>query len=165
MVVYLLRHGMAEDASAGVSDYHRSLTEDGRRKLRQVLTVAADAKVMPSLILASPLVRTVQTAEVAVEVLQFAGSTVQAPVLKPGTTAQHVWEEIRLYRDEPSLLLVGHNPLLSQLPGYLLGSPNMQVDFKKGALMKIQVDSFPPSGPCGLLHWYLTAKLASHRLG
>ncbi len=163
MVVYLLRHGIAEDAGIGKSDYGRTLTEDGRRKLRQVLTAAAEAHVMPSVVLSSPLVRTLQTAEIAAEVLHFKGDPLQTPVLKPGTTPDQVWEEIRLFRSEPSLLLVGHNPLMSELAGYLLGSPNMQIDFKKGALMKIQLDSFPSSCPSGSLHWYLTAKLASHR--
>lgn len=162
MVVYLLRHGTAQDAGNRIIDYRRALTEDGRRKLRQILTVAAEAKVMPSALLSSPLLRTMQTAEIAAEVLHFGGGIVQTPVLKPGTTPEQVWEEIRLYRDEPSLLLVGHNPLMSQLAGYLLGSPDMQIDFRKGALMKIELDSFP-SCPRGSLHWYLTAKLASHR--
>ncbi len=154
---------MAEDAGNGVSDYARTLTEDGRRKLRQVLAAAAEAHVMPSKLLSSPLVRTIQTAEIAAEVLHFKGEILQTPVLKPGATPGQVWEEIRLFRSEPSLLLVGHNPLMSDLAGYLMGSPNMQIDFKKGALMKIQLHSFPAAGPRGSLCWYLTAKLASQR--
>ena len=162
MDLYLLRHGVAEDGGNGVSDAQRALTEDGRRKLKQVLTAALEAKLAPTLILSSPLKRTMQTAELATDLLNFKGGILQSGVLKPGTTPEQVWDEIRLYRDEPSLLVVGHNPLLGQLAGYLLGSPGMQVDFKKGALMKIQIDSFPPS-PRGALQWYLTAKLASNR--
>ncbi len=162
MNLYLLRHGVAEEGGAGLADAQRGLTEEGKRKLKQVLAAAVDAKVMPSLILSSPLKRTMQTAEMAAEILKFKGGILQTAVLKPGTTVEQVWDEIRLYKDEPSLLLVGHNPTLSQLAGYLLGSPSMQVDFKKGALMKVELTSFPPS-PRGALHWYLTAKLASHR--
>lgn len=162
MYLYLLRHGIAEDGSVGMADAQRALTGEGRRKLKLVLAAAVEAKVSPSLILSSPLKRTMQTAEVAAEVLHFKDPIQPEPVLQPGTNVEQIWDEIRLYKDLPSLLLVGHNPTFSELAGYLLGSPGMQVDFKKGALMKIELTSFPPV-PRGALRWYLTSKLASRR--
>jgi phosphohistidine phosphatase len=160
MELYLLRHGVAEDGNAHLPDADRALTNDGRRKLRQVLEAAAAAGLEPSLILTSPLKRAVQTAEVAQDVLKYKKQLLRIKALAPGATAEQVWEEIRGHRDEPSLLLVGHNPLFSELSGYLLGSNGIQVDFKKGAILRIDLEHFPPT-PKGVLRWYLTAKLAS----
>lgn len=160
MELYLLRHGAAEDATASTPDAERSLTSDGRRKLRQVLEAAAKAGVEPSLILTSPLKRAVQTAEVARDVLKYRNELLRTKALAPGATTEQVWDEVRVHRDEPSLLLVGHNPLFSELSGYLLGSDAVQVDFKKGAILRIDLEHFPAK-PKGVLRWYLTPKLAT----
>jgi phosphohistidine phosphatase len=57
-------------------------------------------------------------------------------------------------------MLVGHDPLFGQLAGYLLGTPELQIDFKKGAVLRIDFDSFGPK-PRGILRWFLTPKLAA----
>ena len=43
MDIYLLRHGIAEDARPGISDSDRALTREGRDKLRRVLKRAQEA--------------------------------------------------------------------------------------------------------------------------
>ena len=60
---------------------------------------------------------------------------------------------------EPALLLASHNPLCASLAGYLLGTPELMVDYKKGALMRIDIDSFGPQ-PRGVLRWFLVPTLA-----
>jgi phosphohistidine phosphatase len=160
MELYLLRHGVAEDGNAQTPDSERALTNEGRRKLRLVLDAAADAGLQPTLILTSPLKRAVQTAEIAQQVLKYADEPLRTKSLAPGATVEQVWDEVRIHRDERSLLLVGHNPLFSELSGYLLGSNDIQVDFKKGAILRVDLQNFP-SRPKGVLRWYLTAKLAS----
>ncbi len=160
MELYLLRHGAAEDAGAGTPDAERSLTGDGRRKLKNVLEVAAGAGVDPSLILTSPLKRALQTAEVAREVFKYKNELLRTKALAPGATPHQVWDEIRVHRDERSLLLIGHNPLFSELSAYLLGADDVQVDFKKGAILRVDVEHFS-ARPKGVLRWYLTPKLAN----
>lgn len=162
MQVYLLRHGIAEEASATGNDADRALTAEGRRKLRQVLQAAARAEVNPTLILSSPLKRAMQTAEIAQSVFKHNNEVLQTKALTPGSTVEQVWDEIRAHRDEKALLLVGHNPLFSELAAYLLGSQTLQFDFKKGALLRVDLDSFP-AHPKGELRWHLTAKLAAER--
>jgi phosphohistidine phosphatase len=159
MQVYLLRHGIAEDGAAQTSDSDRALTSDGRRKLRQVLAHVADSGVKVDLILTSPLKRAVQTAEVATSCLRPKPETSISKALAPDGTVEDVWSEIRAHRDAEVLLLVGHNPLFSNLAAFLLGAPELQVDFKKGAVMRIDLDTLGPK-PHGALHWYLTARLA-----
>ena len=69
-----------------------------------------------------------------------------------------MWDEIRVHKDEARILLAGHEPLFSRLTAYLLGSPNLQVDFKKGAIACIELERFPVE-PHGVLRWMLTSKL------
>ena len=65
MLLFLLRHGIAEDQPARGLDADRALTAEGRRKLGLVLDRAASAAVRPDLILTSPYLRAAQTAQAA----------------------------------------------------------------------------------------------------
>jgi len=58
------------------------------------------------------------------------------------------------------LLLVGHEPLFGLLFAYLLGEPGLLIDFKKGALARIDIESFGPQ-PRGVQRWFLPPKLAA----
>src|SRR5580692_981659 len=142
MEIYLLRHGIAEDAPAGQPDSERPLTPDGRKKLRHVLRTAAAAGVAPSLILTSPYKRALQTAQLAAEILEYKGELLRTKALEPGASPKSVWDEIRVHKDEARILLAGHEPLFSRLMAYLLGSPTLQVDFKKGAIACIESERF-----------------------
>jgi phosphohistidine phosphatase len=160
MEVYILRHGIAENARAGMSDADRALTAEGEQKLREVLRSARKAKAEPALILTSPLRRAVETAAIAAEVLETHRKPVRTDALAPGSSPQEIWQEIQSNRSALSLLLAGHEPLLSQFLGYLLGCPTLEVDFKKGALARIDIDRFTGE-PHGVLKWLLVSKLVS----
>jgi phosphohistidine phosphatase len=162
MHVYLLRHGIAEDERPGLSDADRSLTLDGRRKLRHVLKTLAEAGQKPTLILSSPLKRAVQTAEIAGTVLGYDGEILRSKFLVPGGTPEQVWEEIRAHRAEEGIMLVGHNPLFDALGPYLLGTPSLQMDFKKGAILRVDIEAFGAQAR-GILRYYLIAKLSAGR--
>ncbi len=157
MEIYLLRHGIAEDHAP--TDAERALTDEGRRKVQQVMKVAAKAGVRPALVLSSPYRRAMETATIAVDELGYKGEVVRARALVPNSNPQVAWEDVRVHRGEDSLLLVGHEPLFSSLSAYLLGVPELQVDFKKGALLALEMSAFG-SRPQGVLKWMLTAKLA-----
>jgi len=159
MELYILRHGIAEKTRAGGSDAERALTREGRQKLRQVLRLARSAEVNPSLILTSPLVRAVQTAEVAAEIFPYQHEVVRTDALLPTASPQEVWQELRSHKQEPELLLVGHEPLLSQAVSHLLGAPGLRVELKKAGLVRLSIDRFG-SQPCGVLKWLLTPKVA-----
>jgi len=159
MEVYLLRHGIAEDTKPGGSDADRALTSDGKKKLRETLRVAAESGVNPDLILSSHLKRAIQTAEIAGDVLAYKNEIVRSESLNPNSSVERVWDEIRTHKDASSLMLVGHNPLFSELAGFLLGSRSSQVDFKKGAILRVDFERLRPQ-PNGILRWYLTPKLA-----
>jgi len=159
MEIYILRHGIAEDAPPGQPDSERALTSDGRKKLRSVLRAAASAGVAPSLILTSPYKRALQTAQLAAEILDYKGELLRTKALEPSGSPKTVWDEIRVHKDEARILLAGHEPLFGRLTAYLLGSPNLQVDFKKGAIACVELERFTAE-PHGVLRWMLTPKLA-----
>ena len=159
MELYLLRHGIAEDHAPSGRDPDRRLTDEGREKLRRVLKRAASADVSPSLILSSPFKRALETAEIAASELRYKGEILRTGALLPDSSPPSLWSEIREHRSEPSILLAGHEPLFSSTVAWLLGSTNQMVDFRKAALVRIDIYSFSAS-PQGVLQWMLTPKLA-----
>jgi phosphohistidine phosphatase len=160
MELYILRHGIAEEGQAGEPDSERQLTAEGKRKLRHILKVAKGAEVLPTLILTSPYKRAVQTAQIAAEILEYKGDLLRSNALIPSSKAEAVWEELRVHKDQAQVLLAGHEPLSSELTAYLLASPNLQVEFKKGALVRIDIARFSAE-PHGVLKWMLAPKLAN----
>ncbi len=159
MEIYLLRHGIAENGRPGGRDSDRALTAEGREKLRRTLKRAHQAGVRPSVILSSPYRRAVETAEIAAESLEYQGDIVKTQSLVPEAAPQDAWDEIRSRRSEEALLLASHEPLMSSLAAFLLSSPTLQVDMKKGAMVRVDCGHFG-STPHGALKWMLTAPLA-----
>ncbi len=160
MEIYLLRHGIAETAASSGEDADRELTNEGRHKVKDVVRLAGRAGVTVSLILTSPYRRALETARISSDALEYKGELVRSNALTPGAGVRDVWEEIRVHRDEDAILLAGHEPLFSALGAYLLGVPDLQIDFKKGAMLAIEVHSFGAE-PRGILKWMLVSKLAS----
>jgi phosphohistidine phosphatase len=158
MQIYLLRHGIAEDAAPGSPDSERALTAEGRDKLARVLKRAKSAGVEPSLILSSPYRRALETAEAAAKELGCKAGISRTRALVPNAAPSELWEEIRTLHDEPSILLASHEPLMSGAIAFLLGSPNLVVDMKKAALVRVDCDRFGAE-PRGVLKWMLTPAL------
>jgi len=158
MELYLLRHGIAEDRNSG-GDAARQLTDEGRKKLRRVLDRAAGAGLAPSLILSSPLKRAIQTAEIAADALGYKEKIVQTHALLPDASPQALWDDLRGRRDEDAIVAAGHEPMMSATVAWMLGTPGLQVDMKKAALVCIALDHFRAQ-PQGVLRWMLIPRLA-----
>lgn len=159
MQIYLLRHGIAEDAPAGMPDAERALTAEGKRKLRGVLRRALEAGVAPPLILTSPYQRALETAEMAQAVLAPQAMVARTRALTPGADPAEAWEEIRLHGNFTQVLCSSHEPLCGRLAALLLRSPALEIDFKKGAMVRVDVANVGPA-PRGVLKWMLAPKLA-----
>jgi phosphohistidine phosphatase len=156
--IYVLRHGIAEDAPPGGADGDRALTHEGERKLRGVLERARRAGVRPSVILTSPLKRAVETAEIARSLLDVEQDLVRTNVLAPSGSPERIWKELRARRAE-QVLITGHEPLLGTLVAFLLGCDALLVRMKKGALVCLDAET-EGTQPHGILNWMLTSKLA-----
>jgi phosphohistidine phosphatase len=159
MLIYVLRHAIADDAKPGEPDSARALTSEGRKKLSSVLDRAKKAGVAPAVILTSPYVRARQTARMAAQALDCKDAAIETSALVPSGSPELVWDEIAEYRSEQQIMVVGHEPLLSELVKFLLNSPALRVDMRKAALVAISFESLRGS-PRGSLQWMLTPKVA-----
>ena len=159
MQIYLLRHGIAEDARTGHPDSERALTGEGRDKLRRVLKRARQVGVEPATILSSPYRRAVETADVAAEVLGYQGKVLRTRALLPEASPFDTWDEIRSRKGDTSILLASHEPLMSSMVAFLLDCPALQVDMKKAALVRVDCERFGTE-PQGVLKWMITPALA-----
>jgi phosphohistidine phosphatase SixA len=114
-----MRHGPAEDVADSGRDFDRELTTSGRLRVRRVaeLLVAADER--PAFLWASPLVRTNQTAQLVAEICGAAPPTL-ADALAPGHDARRFLDEALAAATGPSIMLVGHEPDMSDLAEYAL---------------------------------------------
>lgn len=159
MNLYLLRHGIAVDSAEldFAGDAARPLTPKGRRQLRNVAAAVRAMKVTFDAMLASPLVRTQQTAEVMAKALKFKSKPGFADELRPGGKAEQVIRKINALKPAPeSLLIVGHEPDLSELVSLLVsGDTGGGFSFKKAGLAKLEVEKLS-AGKCATLAWLLT---------
>jgi len=158
LTIYVLRHGVAEERREGRPDATRALTTAGKQKLRSVLRLAKKAGVTPDIILTSPLTRALETAEMVAEILGCRKKPTVTKTLLPSSSPGRVWKEISETK-MPRVLIAGHEPLLSHFISFLLKCPALQIDLKKGALVRVDMAS-SESGTSGTLKWMLTPKLA-----
>jgi phosphohistidine phosphatase len=115
MKLWLLRHGEAEVQAR--TDALRELTHHGRK---QVVRSAAQLVGRPlSAILASPYVRTQQSAQLLRETLGIAEEIITVPWLTPDGDLAQVLHYLDTH-SEQELVLVTHQPLVGQLAGMLM---------------------------------------------
>jgi len=145
---------------AGEADSERALTAAGEQEIHQVVAAAKLAHVCPSLILSSPYKRALRTAAIAAELLDCKHPPVTSDALTPDSDVRAVWDELRIHRDESSILLAGHEPLFSACGAYLLGAPDLRIDFPKAGLLRLDIDAFGPE-PRGILRWMITPQLTT----
>lgn len=158
MELYLLRHGSSERAQPGEPDSERSLTEEGDYEVRRVIAAAKLAQACPSLIISSPYKRAIQSARIAADLLDCKSPPLTSDALTPDADPRGVWDEIRAHSSETGLLLAAHEPLLSACTAYLLGSLDIQIDFPKAGLVRLDFERFGPE-PRGILKWMLAPHL------
>jgi phosphohistidine phosphatase len=158
MEIYILRHGDAEPRSAEGEDSERRLTPKGKRDVEHVMRAAYAAKARPELVLTSPYRRALETAQIAVHELDPPPPLAQTAALVPEGRLETLWKELRSHSMATEILLVGHEPQLSQLVAYLLAVPGLRFDMKKGALVRISMERLGAQ-PSGELRWVLTPSL------
>jgi phosphohistidine phosphatase len=125
-VIWLLRHGDAEDGS-GKPDAERELTEKGRRQATAAGKALAELGVELDVCLASPKVRARETAELACRQL---GVKVEEDERLAGGD----FDPLEVATGRGEVMLVGHEPDFSQAVALATGS---RVKMKKGGLAAI----------------------------
>ena len=108
-------------------------------------------------VLTSPLVRTRQTAEIVAAAFSPRPSLVNVEALAPGGTPPALAAELEKHSRRPHIAIVGHEPGIGELAAWLVGMRH-PIEFKKGAVCRIDVESLPPRG-AGQLRWLLQPKI------
>jgi len=152
--LYLIRHGVAAERGPEYpDDSKRPLTSKGIAGVRREAKGLNALGITIDLIVTSPLTRTRQTAQIIAETLSNKPAVVQSDALAPAGTPAAVMQEIARHAKKGRLALVGHDPNISELAGRLIGARS-PVEFKKGAMCRIDFDVLPPKA-LGQLRWFM----------
>ncbi|MFN8543837.1 MAG: phosphohistidine phosphatase SixA [Candidatus Binatia bacterium] len=159
MRLYILRHGIAEDAGPRGDDGARRLTPEGRAKMRRAAVGLKRLGVEPELILTSPLPRAAETAAIVAELLAPRVAPREVPALATGSAAAEVLRALRPFAQRRRLMLVGHEPTLSELASLLLtgSTDGLALRLKKGGCLAIALEHLVPRSGAALA-WVLTPR-------
>jgi phosphohistidine phosphatase len=159
MELFLLRHGVAvERGTEGYEDdATRPLTPKGRRQLRRVARAMSAMNLQFDMLLTSPLLRARETAEIVATALKPGKKLKLMKSLAADREPAELARALQKLKPAPeSLLLVGHEPFLSQLVSILVtGGSNLAMDFPKAGLCKLELEKWRP-GKCARLAWLVT---------
>jgi phosphohistidine phosphatase len=158
---YIMRHGIAVTrGSAGFSDdSKRPLTPEGKQKMRQIVKGLSRLGFDVDWIVTSPLVRAAETAEIVAGLLGGNVPMDFCDALSPGGSAEALISFLAKRPNRKRVLVIGHEPDLSEMAARLLGAGrHANLAFKKGGCCLITFTEFPPKSP-GQLAWWLTPRL------
>jgi phosphohistidine phosphatase len=144
----LIRHGEAGDDAA--RDEARALTMHGRADVRRVARSLAQRGGQFSVIVSSPLVRAVQTAEIVAAEFGYLGAVVISDALVPEAGVAEARAFLASLPLESSVALVAHEPILSTLAGALVGNPRFPA-LRKAEAVRIRLHEGPAKA--GVLRW------------
>jgi phosphohistidine phosphatase len=134
--IYIMRHGPAEDHAATGRDYDRRLTSSGRART-ELAAHELGRWDRPKRVVSSPLVRTVQTAEVVIAALGLTSDLETREELAPGGDALRLLSELAS-GGAKRVILIGHEPDVSTLAARLL--PGWSRSFDKSMIVGLKID-------------------------
>lgn len=143
MELYLLRHADADTIAE--TDDARPLSEKGEGQGRKVARFCEDHRIAPARLLASPVLRALQTAKILATHLDLKLEI--APWLACGMRPAEAVKHLAEYAGDPAIMLVGHEPDFSALAAFLLGLPSgEQIEIRKASLTRLTVFAFEKGG-------------------
>ncbi len=158
MELYFLRHGLAGQHGDPKykDDSLRPLTEQGRKKMLLAAQGMRNLGLKFDAISSSPYLRARQTAEIVTQVYKGKRVHLTDNLLPPATIGELLSEIHALFPKSRNVLLVGHEPHLTQMISHLLESDRpMDIAFKKGGLCCLSID-WPSKKSVASLLWLLT---------
>lgn len=157
MLVYFLRHASAGQPKADpMRDEKRPLDKDGIAQCTEMGRVLAALNVQVDAVISSSLKRATQTASLVANEIGFDGKMQTSPALRPDASYQSFQQLLDKYSAMEAIMVVGHNPTLSQFLSLLItgGATDSAMDLKKGAVAKVD----RPARRSVVLKWCLTPK-------
>ena len=141
--IILVRH--AKSVSHGYDqDYDRTLTDKGEEDARTISLALRKMNIHPDLIIASPAVRTTQTARIYAETLGYPFNTILFDKkLYSGKTSEKFLAMLKELEDEKETVMVfGHNPTIYYYMHFLIHIFNDDVPTCSTVGIDFEVDSW-----------------------
>ena len=160
MQLYIVRHGIAIDREDPKSppDPDRFLTDEGIEKTKQVAKGVGALGVTADLLLSSPYVRAMQTAEIFATALEYPKQKIRrTDLLLPGSEPSLFYKELAKDKQSATVFCFGHAPQLDDLIATGLGSKQHVTSLKKAGVALLEFKRISP--PSGQLVWLATPKL------
>ena len=165
MKLILCRHGLAVERedyiTKDIDDSLRPLVEKGRTRSKEAAKFLREHIENIDLIVSSPFVRAMQTAEILQNILQ-SSEIVESIELVPSAPPQAFAQWLHHHaKTALTIAAVGHEPQLSVFATWCLsGGTNSFVDLKKSGMICLEVESFEELGPKSAnLKWVVQPKL------
>jgi phosphohistidine phosphatase len=158
--IYVVRHGIAIDREDPKCppDPERYLTEEGIEKTKKVAVSVASLGGSADLLLSSPYVRAMQTAEIFAAALDYSKQKIRrSDLLLPGADPTLFFRELAKDKQTATLFVFGHAPQLDELIATALGSKHHITSLKKAGVALLELKRVSP--PNGELVWLATPKL------
>jgi phosphohistidine phosphatase len=152
MIIIFLRHGIAEEYAPDKSDRDRKLTAEGIEKMTRIARVIGKLGWKMDCIITSPYLRALKTAEIVADTLGMKDNLQKDSRLAPGFSMSDLARIVAEHANASAIMLVGHNPSMSVIPGELCGGANLSL--KKGGIAWVET-SIVQSG-AGMLQTLLT---------
>jgi phosphohistidine phosphatase len=158
MMLFIMRHGLAEEPTPKGDDSARKLTAKGSAKIRKAAAGLRAAGFAFNMILTSPIPRAMETAElVAKELGGPKPKTV--PELATGIAPAGLLEALIKLKLPESVLIVGHEPTLSRLASLMLtgSSESAGIKLKQGGIIALEFPDRTEGGAANL-RWMMTQR-------
>jgi phosphohistidine phosphatase len=158
MMLYLMRHGLAEEPTPKGDDAARKLTPKGADKIHKAAAGMRSAALAFNMILTSPITRAAETAEIVAD--ELGGPKPKAvPELSTGTSPINALETLAKLPLPESVLVVGHEPTLSRLASLMLtgSSESVGIKLKQGGVIALEFPDHVERG-AARLRWMMTQR-------
>lgn len=159
MILYILRHGIAEDAPVEGDDGARKLTPKGREKMRDSAEGMRNFGLKFDAILTSPLARATETAEIVAAAYANTPPPQVLPALATGVPPVEAVAALRSFAKLKHVMIVGHEPQLSAVAAIVMtgSSEGAVMELKKGGCIALHLPARADKGGAELL-WMLTPR-------
>lgn len=155
LTLYILRHAEAEPEAR--TDAERALTSKGRDQAKAAGRFCGEHEIYPAVILASPLVRSQQTAKLVWKELGEKPKLETAEFLSAGMKPETAFANLSRFSIPGTMMLVGHEPDLSEFIAASIGASSESIRLRKAGLAKLTLPE--AHAGVGTLDFLLTPKL------
>jgi phosphohistidine phosphatase len=147
MKLFFMRHAIAE-AGGSKADKNRKLTAEGREQAQKRVKKYIKVIGQTATILSSPYPRALETAKTLATELKLNESPITDLAFAADKQAAAALTRLKeLAGKVETLVLVGHEPMLTQMASLLItGNESAAIRLKKAGLIGFEIDKLAPKG-------------------